>query len=129
MMAALDVFVAGEPRLQLGRDGVDVVGGRQRRDRDALLTGTLQQAQHQVARPRRPRALQQVVEGLQPLGGLLRVDVGQVGRHTFADHPNPIGLACAGWVLRQIVAYELGSQLSTPCLTGRLLLADLAVAD
>ena len=33
-VAALDLLVAGEPRLELGRDGVDVVGRGQRRDPD-----------------------------------------------------------------------------------------------
>jgi hypothetical protein len=126
-VAALDVLVAGEPRLQFGRIGVDVVGRRQRRDRDALISGTFQQTQHQVTRPRRPRALQQLVERFQPLGSLLRVDVRQVRGHTFADYPNPIGFGCAGWGFRQIVAYELSSQLTTPCGTAGLLLADLAV--
>ena len=49
-IAALDVLVAGEPRLALGRDRVDVVGAAQRRDADALLAGALAAAQHQVAR-------------------------------------------------------------------------------
>ena len=46
---ALDVLVAGEPRLALGRDGVDVVGAAQRRDADLLLAGALEQPQHDVA--------------------------------------------------------------------------------
>ena len=94
-VATFDVLVAGEPRLQLGRDGVDVVGRRQRGDGHPLLAGPLQQPQHQVARPRRPRALQQFVEGLQPLRRLLGIDVGQIGRHALADHPNAVGFACA----------------------------------
>ena len=52
-VATLDLLVAGEPRLQLGRDGVDVVGRRQRRDGHPLFAGAFQQPQHQVARPRR----------------------------------------------------------------------------
>ena len=113
-VATLDVLVAGEPRFQLGGDGVDVVGRRQRRDGDPLFAGAFQQPQHQVARPRRPRALQQLVEGFQPLRGLLGVDVGQIRRHAFADHPNPIGFACAAWGFGQIVARELGGQRHTP---------------
>ena len=105
-VATLDILVAGEPGLHLGRDGVDVVGRRHRREGHPLFAGPFQQPQHQIARPRRPRALQQLVEGLQPLGGLLRVDVGQIGRHAFADDPYAVGFACAGWILRQIVADE-----------------------
>ena len=53
-VASLDVLVAGKPRLEFGRDGVHVVGRRQRGDRDPLFAGAFQQPQHQVARPRRP---------------------------------------------------------------------------
>ncbi len=47
--APLDVLVAGEPRLALGRDRVDVVGAAQARDADLALAGPLEQAQHEVA--------------------------------------------------------------------------------
>ncbi|CKQ18553.1 Uncharacterised protein [Mycobacterium tuberculosis] len=40
-ITTFDVFVAGEPRLQLGRDGVDIVGRRQCRDGHPLLAGPL----------------------------------------------------------------------------------------
>ena len=46
---ALDLLVAGEPRLALGRDRVDVVGAAQRRDADLPLAGPLEQPQHDVA--------------------------------------------------------------------------------
>ncbi len=39
---SLDFFIAGKPRLILGRDGVDVVGGGQRGDRDVTLAGALE---------------------------------------------------------------------------------------
>ena len=120
-VAPFDVLVAGEPRLQLGRDGVDVVGRRQRRDGHPLFAGPFQQPQHQVARPRRPRALQQFVEGLQPLRRLFGVDVGQIGSHALADHPNAVGFACAAWGFGQIVARELGGQLPLLLLAGYLL--------
>ena len=55
-VAALDLLVAGEPGFQLGGDGVDVVGRGQRRDRDPLLAGPLEQPQHQIARPGRDRS-------------------------------------------------------------------------
>ena len=116
--ATFDVLVAGEPRFQFGRDGVDVVGRRQRRDGDPLLARPFQQPQHQVARPRRPGALQQFVEGLQPLRRLFGIDVGQIGRHTFADHPNAVGFACAAGGFGQIVARELGCQRTAPVVGG-----------
>ena len=110
-VAAFDVLVAGEPGLQLGGDGVDVVGRGQRRDGHPLFAGAFQQPQHQITRPRRAGSLQQVIEGLQPLRRLFGVDVGQIGGHALADHPNPVGFACAAWVFGQIVARELGGQL------------------
>ena len=39
---AFEILVAGEPRLVLGGDGVDVVGGGQRRDGDVFLVGALE---------------------------------------------------------------------------------------
>ncbi len=110
-VAPLDVLVAGEPRLELGRDRVDVVGRRQRRDRDALFARAFQQPQHQVARPGRTGPLHQVVEGLQPLAGLFGVDVRQIRRDAFANDANAVGFGCAAGVLGQVLAHELGGQL------------------
>ena len=93
-VASLDVLVTGEPGLEFGRNRVDVVGRRQCWDGHPLFARTLEQAQHQVPRPGRPRPLQQGVERLEPLAGLVGIDVGQVGGDTFADHPNPVGFAC-----------------------------------
>ena len=83
--AALDVLVAREPRLALGRDGVDVVGAAQRGHADLALAGALEQLQHQE-----PGALAAVgvdggVERLEPLAGLVRVDVGQLAGQTVGD--------------------------------------------
>ncbi|CAG7421621.1 hypothetical protein PICSAR35_04397 [Mycobacterium avium subsp. paratuberculosis] len=50
-VAPFDVLVAGEPRLEFGGNGVDVVGGGQRREGDPLLAGAFQQPQHQIAGP------------------------------------------------------------------------------
>ncbi len=72
---ALDLLVPGEPRLPLGRDGVDVVGAAQRRHADGLLAGPLEQTQHDVARPFAATFLDQAVEGGEPVAGLLRIDV------------------------------------------------------
>src|SRR5690606_3383827 len=60
----------------------------------ALLARPLEQVEQDVARPRSATALDEPVEGLQPLGGLLGVDVGDlteqsvderscVGRHEY----------------------------------------------
>ena len=110
-VAPLDILVAGKPRLQLGRDGVHVVGGGQRGNGDPLFAGAFQQPQHQVTRPRRPRPFQQCVERFQPLGGLFGVDIGQIRRDAFADHPHPVGFGCGAGVLGQVLAHELGGQL------------------
>ncbi len=81
----LDVLVAGEPRLRLGRDRVDVVGAAQARDTDLVLAGPLEQAQHQEAGPVAPGVLDNRIQRLQPLGGLGRVDVGQLARQAVVD--------------------------------------------
>ncbi len=60
--AALDVLVAGEPRLRLGRDRVDVVGAAQAGHADLLLARSLEQAEHQVARPVAARMVDDCVE-------------------------------------------------------------------
>ena len=82
---ALDVLVAGEPRLLLGADRVDVVGRRQRRDPDLHLARPLQQLQHDVARPGASGGVDDPVEGLEPLLGLLRVGVGELARDAVED--------------------------------------------
>ena len=94
-VTAFDLLVAGKPGLELGRNGVDVVRRGQRGYRDPLLTGPLQHPEHEVPGPGRTGAGQQVVEGLQPLGGLLGVDVGQVGRDAFPDDAHPVGFIWA----------------------------------
>ena len=84
--APLDVLVAGEPRLPLGRDGVDVVGGGQRRHADLPLAGALQQPQHHVAGALPAALVDDAVERLDPLERLLGIDVGELARQTVADH-------------------------------------------
>ncbi len=79
------VLVAGEPRLSLGRDGVDVVGAAQSRDADVGLAGTLEQSEHDVARALPAALVDQGVEGLDPVVGLVGVDVGQLGRQPLVD--------------------------------------------
>ena len=98
-VAAFDVLVAGEPRLQLGRDGVDVVGRRQRGDGHPLFAGAFQQPQHQIARPRRPRSLQQVVERLQPLrrSPRDRCRADRTPRPRGSPEPGRVRLRCLGF--------------------------------
>jgi hypothetical protein len=76
----LDGLVAGEPRLALGRDRVDVVGRGERRHPDLPLAGALQQPEHQVSRALGAERVDDTVQRLDPLGGLLGVDVGQLAR-------------------------------------------------
>ena len=83
---ALDLLVAGEPRLALGRDGVDVVGAAQRRDAHLGLAGPLEQAQHDVAGAIAAAFVEQRVERGEPVVGLVGVDVGQLGRQALVDH-------------------------------------------
>ena len=83
--ALLDLLVAGEPRLGLGRDRVDVVGAAQARHADLVLAGPLEQAQHEVPGAVAARVVDDRVERLEPLGGLGGVDVGQLARQAVAD--------------------------------------------
>ena len=82
----LGLLVAGEPRLALGRDGVDVVGAAQRRDADVHLPGAFEQPQHHVAGPLAAALADQGVEGVDPVVGLVGVDVRELGGQTLVDH-------------------------------------------
>ena len=88
---ALDVLVAGEPRLALGRDGVDVVGAAQRGHADLLLAGPLEQPEHEVAGAVAAALVDQRVERLEPLLGLVGIDVRQLGRQALVDHGRALG--------------------------------------
>ncbi len=83
--ALLDLVVAGEPRLPLGRDGVDVVGAAQRGHADLGLARPLEQAQHDVARPVPTALVEHRVEGGDPVGGLVGVDVRQLRGQALVD--------------------------------------------
>ena len=76
---ALGLLVAREPRLALRRDGVDVVGAAQRRHADVHLAGLLEQPEHDVARPLAAALVDQLVEGVEPVAGLVGVDVREAG--------------------------------------------------
>jgi hypothetical protein len=82
---ALDVLVAGEPRLALGRDRVDVVGAAQRRHADLPLAGALDQLEHEVPGPGLAALVQHRVEGLDPFLGFVRIDVWELGGHPLGD--------------------------------------------
>src|SRR5262249_22665403 len=77
---ALDVLVAGEPRLQLGWDGVDEVGARQAGHADGLFAGALEELEHQEPGAAAAALGDDRVQGLQPFGGFRRVDVGKLTR-------------------------------------------------
>ncbi len=82
---ALDVLVAGEPRLALGRDRVDEVGAAQAGHPDLLLARPLEQAQHDVPGARPAPGPHNGIERLDPFACLVRVDVGQLGGQPVAD--------------------------------------------
>ena len=82
---ALDVLVAGEPGLALRRDRVDEVGAAQAGHPDLLLAGPLQQAQHHVPGPGTAAGAHHAVEGIDPVPGLLRVDIRQLRGQPVAD--------------------------------------------
>jgi hypothetical protein len=76
----LELFVAGEPRLRLRRNRVDVVGAAQAGNADLPLAGPLEQREHHVARPIPAAAVDNGVQRLEPFLGLVGVDVGQLAR-------------------------------------------------
>ncbi len=82
----LGVLVTGEPRLPLGRDGVDVVRAAQARHADLLLPGPFQQPEHDVPGAGPAPAADDAVEGLNPFPGLVRVDIRQLSGQTVADN-------------------------------------------
>ncbi len=73
--AALDVLVAGEPGLLVGRDGVDV----RRRDgggkADLVGPGPLEELHEQEASPGLAVGVEDGIEGVDPFRRLLRIDV------------------------------------------------------
>ena len=84
--APLDVLVAGEPRLLLARDRVDVRGRHRGRERHLARRCPLHQAGEQVAGPGLAVSVDDGVEAVQPLLGLGRIDVGQLVHVAVEDH-------------------------------------------
>ena len=83
--ALLDLVVAGEPGLALGRDRVDVVGAPQGGHADLHLAGALEESQHDVPGAFAPAFVDERVEGVKPVGCLVRVDIRKLGRQALVD--------------------------------------------
>ena len=75
---SLDVLVAGEERLVLRRDRVDVGGRGGRGDADLQFVGPLQQFRHDVTGTGGALSSDDRIERVDPLLGLGRVDVGEL---------------------------------------------------
>ena len=76
--AKLHRLVAGEFRLLLRADGVDVARLDQRRQPDLQLPRSLEQLVDDESRPVRSGALDDRIERIKPLLGLGGIDVGQL---------------------------------------------------
>ena len=76
--AALELLVAGEVRLLLRADGVDVPGVGEGRQPDLELARPLQELEQQEPRPGLALLVDDVVERADPVDRLLLVDVGQL---------------------------------------------------
>ena len=103
-IAELHRLVAGEVRLLLGADGVDVARLGQRRQADLQLSRALEQLEEDESRPLRAGGLDQLVERLEPLLRLDRIDVRQLLLELVEDlvnrllHVGPIVAARCGSV-------------------------------
>ncbi len=89
---ALDVLVAGEPRLLVRGDGVDVRRGDGGGEAHLVLPGPLEQLHQEEASPGLAAGVEDGVEGVDPLGRLLRIDVGELVRETVEDHVSIVAL-------------------------------------
>lgn len=83
--AALECLVAGEPRLHLGRDRVDVVRRSEARDAEIALSSSAQECKHEVARSIGTGTVDDLVQGGRPLGRLLGVDVDVLGGQATSE--------------------------------------------
>ncbi len=99
----LDVLVAGEPRLTLGRDRVDVVGAAQAGYADLLLAGALKEPQHHVPGAGAAPGPDHAVERVHPLSGLVRVDVRELGGQPVADDGETLTTGSHASVARRLV--------------------------
>ncbi len=84
--ATLQIHVAGIGRLDVGGNGVDVVGGGKRRQVEMLGARLFQQLEHHIACAVQSVGVDHGIQGRQPLRGFLGVGVGQVRRQSVRDH-------------------------------------------
>ena len=87
--AALEVLVAGELRLLVGRDGVDIRRGHRGREADVGVAGPLQEAEEEVAGTGLAVDGHDVVERVEPLPRLGGVDVRELVADTVEEHDIP----------------------------------------
>ena len=118
-VAALDLLVAGEVGLVLGRDRVDVVGRRDHRHAQVQILRALEQAEHDLAAAAVALRGDELLERLLPLGGLVGIAVeGALGVRILVvdSHVRP-------FVVWQIVPgnrIRSGTAFVRPCTTHRL---------
>ncbi|CAG7629134.1 hypothetical protein SBRY_20538 [Actinacidiphila bryophytorum] len=89
--APLDLLVAGEERLVLGRDGVHVVGAAHLGHRDALLAGALDEPQHQVAGTFTAALVDGRVQRVEPFRRLLGIEIRDLAGKAANDDRVAIG--------------------------------------
>ena len=82
---AFHILVAGKPRLALRRNRVDVVRAAQAGHAHLLLASALEQPQHDIPGPGPAMRPDNVIEGLQPLPGLVRIYVRELSGQSVAD--------------------------------------------
>ncbi len=82
---ALGLLVAGEPWLSVRPDRVDVVRAAQAWQSDSALARSLHQAQHHVAGAIGTVVVDELIERIAPLAGLVGVDVHQLGGQAGVD--------------------------------------------
>ncbi len=88
---ALDLLVAGEERLVLGRDGVDVVRAAHLGHGDALLAGAFDQTKHEVAGTFPASLIDGCVERVEPFLGLFGIEVRDLAGKAANDDRVAIG--------------------------------------
>ncbi len=98
--AALDQLVTGKPRLALRRDRVDVWRAHRRREPHLQLASALEELAHEEPGPSLAVHLDDALEAVQPLLGLLGIDVGQLVHEPVEDHGSILHPHQAIWVCR-----------------------------
>jgi hypothetical protein len=101
--AALDVLVAGEPRFELARDGVDVRRADRGREAHLAGAGAIEQLREEESGPALAVRVDHGVERVEPLLSLGRIDVGQLVHESVEDHA-PIVPAKPGETTRGVRA-------------------------